>query len=158
MIQNGSSLFNQLELGWARGTEFFPIQPSEDTLAGLEEICIGTRFRSLGDALVLTSLPAALRRRYPSLKRVTTYPRGFNPVVFQANPLVEGLHRAPPAVYGDDASVGGGQIIDTKLAFFGINPTKCPPEDRIPKLWTTAAERAWAHHDLIEHHSYMAFD
>ena len=158
MIQNGSSLINQFEFGWIRGTEFFPARPATETLLELEEICIATRYRSLGDALVLTSLPAALKRQYPNLKRVSTYPRGFNPVAFQANPHVGGLNRAPPAVYGDEAFFGGGHVIDTKLAFFGIDPKTCPPEDRRPRLWTSDAEKMWARHDLIEHHSYMAFD
>jgi hypothetical protein len=106
-----------MELAWLRRTDFFP--PWQEDWSGLGSICIGTKSRNLGDALALTTLPAKLRARYPGL-RITTFPRGFNRVVFRGNPAVSGISRAPRAAYGDDCNLGGGHLIQQKERFFGL--------------------------------------
>jgi hypothetical protein len=126
-----------MEFRWLKRIDFFPPRPGD--LAGLREICIGTKSRNLGDALALTTLPAKLRARFPDLV-VKTYPRAFNPIVFRGNPHVAGVSRLPDAVHGDDTNWGEGQLIQLKERYFGL-----PVSDRPrPELHLSAAETAWA--------------
>jgi hypothetical protein len=125
-----------LELHWLVRTDFFP-GPQEDW-ARLGRICVATKTRTIGDALVLSTLPRKLREKYGL--RVTTYPRGFNPIVFRHNPHVSGVQRLPRAVYGDDNNAGGGQLIQMKERFFGL-PVSDPPR---PELYLHPREAAWA--------------
>ncbi|MBI2712483.1 MAG: hypothetical protein HYX41_06475 [Bdellovibrio sp.] len=85
----------------------------------MESICIGTKNRTLGDSLILSTLPQKLKAAYPHLK-IYTYPRGLNPVVFKGNPAVLGLQRAPLALFGDDCNWGSGHHIQVKEAYFNL--------------------------------------
>src|SRR5947209_4700468 len=105
----------------------------------LGAICIATKSRNLGDALVLTTLPAKLKEKFPKL-RIFTYPRGFNPVVFAHNPAVAGVQRLPRAVYGDDTNWGAGNLIQLKERFFGLEASAEPR----PEIHLTPGEREWA--------------
>ena len=82
----------QIELVRFSPVDFFPPKPAR--LDRLESICVGSKTRTIGDALMLSSLPRKLKKRYPSLK-ILTYPRGFNPVVFWNNPFVDGITFTP---------------------------------------------------------------
>lgn len=124
----------QIELNWLRRVNYFPAAPR--SLAEIKTLCIGTKNRTLGDALLLTSLPEKLKAAYPHL-RIYTYPRGLNPLVFRGNPSVEGIQRAPRALYGDDCMAGSGHHIQLKESFFGL-PLSQPPR---PRIYLSASER-----------------
>jgi len=133
-------LIPSIEFAWLKNIDFFPARPNPVTRIGeFREICIGTKSRNLGDALALSSLPGKLRARYPDL-RVTTYPRGFNPVVFEGNPHVTGVSYLPDRVWGDDCNEGAGQLIQRKEQFFGLDSG---PESR-PEIHLSTLEWAWA--------------
>jgi hypothetical protein len=80
--------YPQIELIKFCPVDFFPSKP--ERLDSLKSICLGTKTRTVGDALMLSSLPRKLKKRYPHLK-ILTYPRGLNPVVFWNNPHVDGI-------------------------------------------------------------------
>ena len=117
----------RIELQWLRAVDFFPARPT--SLETAQEICIGTKNRTLGDSLIVTTLPEKLKARFPQLK-IYTYPRGLNPIVFQGNPAVEGIQRAPLALFGDDACWGSGHHIQVKESFFELEISE-PPKPRI---------------------------
>jgi len=117
-------------------TDFFP--PPPDDLSRLRRICIGTKSRSLGDALMLSSLPRRLKERYPGLE-IRVFPRAFNPYVFSGNPHVDGIAIFPDRLYGDDANRGAGHLIQLKEQFFGLEPSSSPR----PELHLTRAEGDW---------------
>src|SRR4051812_1827166 len=95
-------LYPRIELRRFRQIDFFPPHPRFEELGS---ICIGSKTRTIGDALILSTLPAKLKALHPNLK-ITTYPRAFNPVVFYGNPHVSGVSYLPKRVYGDDNSLG----------------------------------------------------
>lgn len=123
---------------------FFPPRPAE--LGKLRAICIGSKTRTIGDALMLSGLPAKLRAAYPNL-RVTTYPRAFNPVVFHGNPAVSGLSYTPGSLYGDDCNEGSGHLIQLKERYFGVPVSSLPR----PELHLLPGEREWAARYLAAH-------
>jgi ADP-heptose:LPS heptosyltransferase len=122
----------RVELVKLRQVDFFPPQPR---LKELSRICIGTKTRTIGDALVLSTLPGKLKARYPHLQ-IDTYPRGFNPVVFYGNPHVSGVSYFPGKLYGDDCNSGSGQLIELKERFFGLPVSEKPR----PEIHLTAHE------------------
>ncbi len=65
----------------------------------MRKICIGTQSKNLQEALLLTPLPALLKEKDPGLK-IYSYFRGFNPVVFQANPWIDGIAYLPKEILG----------------------------------------------------------
>lgn len=130
-----------MELGFLRRIEFFPKKPAQ--WADLTELCLATKSRNLGDALVLTSLAGSLARAYPRM-RLSTYVRGFNPLVFAGNPVIPRVSRLPRAVYGDDCNEGGGNLIHLKERFFGLPLSPAPA----PEIHLTADEREWATHEI----------
>lgn len=109
---------SNLELTRLREPNFFPNR--NEALETCDEICIGTKSRNLGDALILTRLPEVLKKRYPKL-RIYTFPRAFNPVVFYGNPHVAGIRYLPKRVFGDDCSWEMGHLIQQKERFFGLS-------------------------------------
>lgn len=118
-------------------TDFFP--PWREDFGGAQSLCVGTKSRNLGDALVLTSLPEKLKKRYPHL-RLTTFTRGFNPVVFANNPAISKTESRPTALYGDDINEGSGHLIELKERFFGLERST-PPR---PRLYLSDSERKYA--------------
>jgi ADP-heptose:LPS heptosyltransferase len=126
----------QVELVRFKPIEFFPRLPTR--IEDMKSICIGTKTRTIGDALMLSTLPRKLKQHYPHLK-VLTYPRGFNPTVFWNNPYVDGITFIPNALYGDDCNAGGGHNIRLKENFFGVADDGIPR----PELYLTAEEISW---------------
>jgi ADP-heptose:LPS heptosyltransferase len=129
--------YPQFELIKFKPVEFFPPKPDFKTL---QSICIGSKSRTIGDPLMLSTLPEKLKKQYPDLK-VFVYPRSFNPVVFWNNPYVDGVSFLPPALYGDDCNEGKGQLIQLKERFFGLPVSETPR----PSLFLTEREKARAH-------------
>lgn len=111
---------------WLRRINFFPPPPD---FSRIDSICIGTKNRTIGDALMLSTLPKKLKALYPRLK-ILTYPRAFNPVVFRNNPHIDGCSYFPGALYGDDCNTGHGHLIQLKEQFFGL-PISNPPKPEI---------------------------
>jgi ADP-heptose:LPS heptosyltransferase len=101
----------------------------------MSSITLGTKNRTLGDALILTTLPAKLKAAYPHLK-VEVFVRGLNPWVFLNHPQVDGWSRAPRAVYGDDTNLGEGHLIQQKERGFGLEIS----EDPRPEIYLTMEE------------------
>lgn len=128
--------YPQIELIKLRGTELFPAPPD---LSQLRTICLGSKTRTIGDAMMLTTLPEKMKQLYPHLK-ISIYPRGFNPVVFWNNPFVDGVNYIPGELFGDDCSLGEGHIIQLKEQYFELPVS----EDPSPKLYLTDAEKSWA--------------
>jgi len=135
-------LLPQLEFARFKAIDFFPPKPAR--IEVLRSICIGSKSRSIGDALMLSSLPRRLKQRYPKL-RILTYPRGFNPVVFWNNPHVDGMSFLPDALYGDDSNEGSGHLIQMKERFFGVESSESPR----PELYLTDSEIRWARDFVI---------
>jgi ADP-heptose:LPS heptosyltransferase len=127
----------RIELRRFKNIEFFP--PSPPRFRAVSSICIGSKTRTIGDPLLLSTLPRKLKTLYPGLK-VYTYPRGFNPVVFYGNPYVDGVQWLPDAVYGDDCNMGTGHLIQRKEHFFDV-PISKPVR---PEIYLTYKEEQWA--------------
>ena len=102
------------------------LYPPPTDFSRLEEICIGTKSHNLGDALILTSLPKGLKERYPNLRKIRVYIKGFNPCVFENNPDVDGVAIFPKAVYGDDINFDSGHLIQLKEHYFDIPESDHP--------------------------------
>lgn len=130
----------RVELVKLKDVDFYPPPPK---LSELKQICIGSKSRTIGDALMLTTLPALLKAKYPRLK-VHTYPRAFNPVVFENNPSIDGVNYMPGKLYGDDCNLGCGQLIHLKEQYFEL-PLTQPPR---PSLFLTPSETSWAKDQL----------
>lgn len=126
-----------LDLTRLRKTERFPPPPPRPLTA--TAVCIATKSRNLGDALILTSLPRRLAAQYPEL-RIDTALRAFNPVVFLGNPWVRRPLYLPARIYGDDANLGHGHQIELKERFFGLLPEASPK----PEIYLLPHEQAWA--------------
>ena len=135
--------YPRLDLLKIRGTDLFPA-PERDW-SRVRSICIGTKTRTIGDALILTSLPGQLKSCYPKLK-VTTIARGYNPEVFDFNPHIDGISYLPGRVFGDDACMGAGHHIQVKEQFFGLPPSPDPK----PEIYLRERERTWAKHRMAE--------
>jgi hypothetical protein len=133
-----------IELNWLKSVNFFPPRPS--ALGDAPSICIGTKTRTLGDSLILSTLPEKLKTRFPNLQ-IYTYPRGMNPFVFRGNPAISGLQRAPQALYGDDCDWGSGHHIQVKEAFFDL-PISDPPK---PRIFLSSQEQEAAENYLALH-------
>ena len=133
-----------IELGWLRKTDFFPSRPA--AWAEQRTLCIGTKNRTLGDALVLTTLPEKIHAAYSGV-RVFTFGRGFNPIVFRGNPYLDGVQRLPRRIYGDDANWGEGQLIQLKERFFDL-PVSAKPR---PQIYLSPSERSWAKKFIASH-------
>jgi len=127
----------RIELAKLAKIDFFPIRPG--SLEGEPFICLGTKSRTIGDALMLTTLPAKIRAKYPSME-IYAYPRGFNPVVFCGNPHVRSVRYLPRKVFGDDINWGEGHLIQLKERFFEL-PIAEPPR---PELHLLEGEISWA--------------
>jgi ADP-heptose:LPS heptosyltransferase len=128
--------FPQFELIKFKHVEFFPSKPD---FKKLKFICLGSKTRTIGDPMMLSTLPEKLKKQYPGLK-IYIYPRGFNPVVFWNNPFVDGVSFLPPALYGDDCNEGTGQLIQVKERFFGVPVSESPR----PSIYLTSEETARA--------------
>jgi ADP-heptose:LPS heptosyltransferase len=128
--------YPQIELAKLRGTDFFPPPPD---LNQLHRICLGSKTRTIGDAMMLSTLPEKIKEAHPHIK-ISIYPRGFNPVVFWNNPFVDGIDYVPGRLYGDDCSEGKGHIIQLKERYFELPVS----EDPAPKLYLTEQEKEWA--------------
>ena len=105
----------------------------------LGSVCIGTKSRNLGDALVHTTLPRVLKQAYPQLN-VYSYVGGFNPVVFYNNPHVNDIDWLPRCIYGDDCMMGSGQLIQLKEQFFSLKPSTDPR----PEIFLTETEKKYS--------------
>lgn len=123
-----------MEFTWLKKINFYPDRPGD--LSQFKRICIGTKSRNLGDALVLTTLPQKLKKKYPHLK-IYTYPRGFNPTVFKGNPDIDGISYLPSALYGDDANWGKGHLFQQKEQFFDLSVSPEPKAE----IYLTATEK-----------------
>ena len=120
-----------IETSRIRGTNFFPPPPSS-----FKEICIGTKSRNLGDALVLTPLFLKLKQNDPEIK-LSGFIRAFNPVVLKGFPFKVAIRRGPKELYGDDVNLGSGHLIQQKLQAFGLDYTV---SDIRPVLFLSDAE------------------
>jgi hypothetical protein len=141
-IQNQSNILN-LEWTWLKKPNFFPSRSA--ALQPGRSICIGTKSRNLGDALLLTSLARALKTKDPHLK-IFTFGRAFNPVVFYSNPYIEKVQCFPNTVFGDDCNWGSGHTIAQKEAFFNLTLSPEPS----PELFMTQNEMQWTNSVLAE--------
>ncbi len=101
-------------LGW---TNFFPPPPKD--LDHRKVLVVGTKSRSLGDGLCLTTLPRKLKSLYPGLK-IQTFCRGLNPAIFENNPYVDSVTAFPGELYGDDCNWGSGHQIELKEQYFAL--------------------------------------
>jgi len=126
-----------IELPWLAGTNFFPPKPVD--ISKIKSICLGTKTRTIGDALILTTLPRKLITKNPEIK-IYVYPRAFNPITFTGNPYVRGLKRFPKALFGDDANYGGGHHIQVKESFFDLPISEKPR----PQIYLSDNERSFA--------------
>jgi len=134
--------YPQFELIKFKHVEFFPSKPD---FKKLKSICLGSKTRTIGDPMMLSTLPEKLKKQYPELK-VYIYPRGFNPVVFWNNPFVDGVSFLPPALYGDDCNEGTGQLIQVKERFFGVPVSESPR----PSIYLMSEEIARAQAWLLD--------
>ena len=130
-------VYPQISLRKLGQINFFPTFPKD--LEWRPSICIGTKSNALGDALILTTLPRKLKRKYPRLK-IYIYPKAFNPVVFAGNPYVDGVQYLPRELYGDDINDGAGNLILTKERFFGLEMGPVPK----PEIYPSSREEKWA--------------
>ena len=130
--------YPKLDIARLCGTDFFPARPLSLGELG-SKVCIATKNRTLGDALVLTTLPRRLHAARSDLQ-IRTYVRGFNPVVFYGNPHVQGVAYLPGKIFGDDVNWGEGHLIQQKERFFGLLLS----EDPRPEIYLTSSERIWA--------------
>jgi len=117
--------------------EFFP--PAPPRFEEAFSICIASKTRTIGDPLLLSTLPRKLKTLYPHLK-IYTYPRGFNAVALYGNPFVDGVQWLPDIVYGDDCNRGTGHLIQRKERFFQV-PVSHPVR---PEIYLVPEEKAWA--------------
>src|SRR6476620_352637 len=101
-------------MSWLLKPNFFPTR--RDALTQQKWICIGTKSRNLGDALILTPIAGQLKQKFPQLK-IYSFARAFNPVVFYGNPTIERVKYFPQKVFGDDCNWGEGQVIVQKERF-----------------------------------------
>jgi hypothetical protein len=127
----------KVELARFAPIDFFPSRPGN--MQGIPFLCLGTKSRTIGDALMLTTLPAKIRAKHPSIE-IYSYPRGFNPVVMFGNPHVKGIRYMPRKVYGDDINWGGGHLIQLKERFFELEIGDRPR----PELHLLEREKRWA--------------
>ncbi len=135
--KNSGIYFPNLEIGKLRKIDFFPRSLLWQEMTS---ICIASKSRSLGDPLILSTLPTKIRAIYPHIK-VYTYPRGFNRAVFFNHPHVEGVQYAPKQVFGDDCNApGSGHLIQIKEQWFGLSVSPNPR----PEIYLSAAETQWA--------------
>ncbi|MGK5088508.1 glycosyltransferase family 9 protein [Bdellovibrionota bacterium FG-2] len=144
-----SKLVWKLAPSWEPGRllgviDFFPPGDGTSLLAAAKSdnsaLCIAAKSRTIGDALMLSTLPRMLKARNPGL-RINTYPRAFNPSVFFNNPYVDGLSYFPARVVGDDACFGGGHLMQLKEHFFDLPGT--PDEEVRPEIYLLPEERVW---------------
>jgi hypothetical protein len=131
----------RIEFRKFKNIEFFPPRPPR--FDAVDSICLGSKTRTIGDPLLLSTLPRKLKALYPHLK-VYTYPRGFNSVVFYGNPFVDGVQWLPDTVYGDDCNLGAGHLLQRKERFFGVSVSS----DVRPELYLRPDEEKWAE-DLV---------
>lgn len=122
----------KLETSRLRGTAFYPPIPE-----AFEHLCIGTKSRNLGDALVLTPLFSKLKEHYPAM-RITGFVRAFNPVVLKHSPDFFPIERGPKALYGDDLNLGSGHLIEQKFNALGLSYRK---EEIRPQIHLSPDER-----------------
>jgi ADP-heptose:LPS heptosyltransferase len=108
-------------------------------LTGWTSLSLGTKMRTLGDALMQSTLPEKLKSKYPNLK-IYLFQRAMNPVVFANNPAIDGKCYFPKRLYADDCDWGQGHHIQLKESYFGL-PIASPPKGRI---FLTEKEKAWA--------------
>jgi ADP-heptose:LPS heptosyltransferase len=101
----------------------------------MKTLVLGTKNRTLGDSLILTTLPAKLKAAYPHLK-IEVFVRGLNPWVFLNHPHIDGWSRAPKVLYGDDTNLGEGHLIQQKERGFGLEVSEEPR----PEVYLTLAE------------------
>lgn len=121
-----------------RGIDFYPPRLDPSVLKRAKTLCLGTKNRTLGDAVVLSRLPRLLKAKYPGLS-VQVYPRGFNRAVFSRNPWVSSLRYFPGQVYGDDANWGSGHLIELKEQFFHLEQEGLPRGE----LYLSPREKEW---------------
>lgn len=130
------SILGEIEFRRVWPIDFFPIRPTQKEIMKWDSICIGTKTRTIGDAMMLSALPRKLKQHYPHLK-IYSYCRGYSPVVFQNNPYVDDISYFPRAVFGDDACWGEGHILEVKDEFFHLPKEKGPAQ---PELYLSDEE------------------
>lgn len=123
-----------MEFTFLRKPNFFPNR--SEALTKRKHICIGTKSRNLGDALLITPLARALKKKHPDLA-IRFFGRGFNPVAFYNNPFVQRRAILPDIVFGDDCLWGNGHIIELMQNFF---ESRLPGETK-PEIYLTRNER-----------------
>jgi hypothetical protein len=123
------------EFPWLR-LRYIDFFPSKRTAwEEVKKICVGTQNSSLPEALFLTTLPARLKAKYPSLQ-IYTYWGDFNPVVFKGNPYVSGVKFLPKEIFGDGITRGEKHLIQIKEGFFGLEESTEPR----PEIYLTLEE------------------
>jgi len=127
-LQRLTWVLPQVELVRFIDVGFSPPWLSPEELSQRPVLCIGSKARTIGDTLMLSSLPRKLKEKYPNLK-ITTYPRGFNRYVFAQNPYVDHVSYLPGVVYGDDSNFGEGQLLQLKEQYFGLEVSSDPKPD-----------------------------
>lgn len=126
----------KIELVKFKSIDLFPSKPLLDGEHGFESLCIASKTRTIGDALVLTPIARKLKTKYPGL-HLSTYIRGFNPIVFYNNPYIDKISYLPGALYGDDANYGSGHLIQLKEQYFGLDLSQDPK----PEIFLTSEEK-----------------
>ena len=114
MKQSWWSRIRKLETSALKKTDFYPALPQR-----FDQLCLGTKSRNLGDALVLTPLFLKLKEKYPHIN-LSGFIRAFNPVVLQEFPFPIPIERGPQSLFGDDLNSGSGHLIEQKLQAFHL--------------------------------------
>ena len=137
----------KIEFKRLKKINFFPTKPV--SLKNRQSICIGSKTRTIGDALLLSTLPVKLKKKFPHLK-ITVYPRGFNPTVFLGNPFISGIQYLPEEVFGDDINIGKGHLTQIKERFFDL-----PISDHVkPEIHLLDCEKTWIKNYLRKNFSF----
>jgi ADP-heptose:LPS heptosyltransferase len=129
-----------------RSVDFCPSK--RNTWEKVEKLCVGTQSGSLSEALFLTTLPGHLKAKYPHIQ-IYTYLGGFNSVVFQGNPYVDGVKLFPKEIFGDGITRGDKHLIQIKEGFFGLEESKEPRPELYLTLEETTASEKFLHDKLI---------
>jgi hypothetical protein len=131
--------FQKREYTRQKRTEFYPWDWKSNA-----ELCLGTKSRNLGDALILTPLFKKLPETYPELK-LSGFIRAFNPVVLKNQPAVTRIERGPSQLFGDDINLGSGHMIEQKFNWFQLPYTQ---DEVKPLIFLSLEERAQAQETL----------
>ncbi len=137
--------FSKIEFGRWVGTQFFPSQRHFEEALKKGSLCLASKTRTLGDALIAASVAQKLKAKYPGLK-IFTYNRAFNPVVTRHHPAFSGTAWFPRAVFGDDCNLGSGHLIQLKEQWFGLDVSSDPR----PQIFLSENEKTAAKNWLVQ--------